>query len=91
MRDFSPTRKAVMVLGVRFILRTRSASNFTPGIGLPENQSLWMASMPCRCTCSERSTGVPLGAKLLLPLLMLLGRLELFTVLVLFFRGLWKR
>ena len=64
MRDFRPTKKAVMVFGVRSMRCTRSASKRTPGIGLPANQSLWIASMPRRSTCRLRSTGVPLGARM---------------------------
>ena len=40
---------------------------------------------------TQNYAAIPEGGKLVLTLLMLLGRLELYTVLVLFFPGFWKR
>lgn len=71
----------MMAMGVGFIESIgtviSSVGNMGPGLGLTGPAYSW--------------NSLPDGAKWLSSFLMLLGRLELFTVLILFYRGFWKK
>ena len=60
-----PTMNAVIESGVRSMARAASASTRPPGRArMPLCQSTWMAVMASRLTCTVRSTGVPVRARM---------------------------
>jgi hypothetical protein len=64
MREFRPSMKAVMLVGVRSRWRACSALTLWLRSCTPERQSTWMASIAGSETSSDESTGVPVRCRM---------------------------